>query len=222
MADISDRLKQVRTRLGYTQKEMSGTLEVAYRTLQDNERALVQPSATTLAAYAAIGVDLNWLITGIEQYPRASLVQPADELRVKKKSVLTIKAFSDGAKRTSKVTPELNGKSLLISKELLPFGGHKTVSSNNLVWVTQSDESMAPEIPKGAKLVVALGSTAKKKTAIYLLRRGRRLVARKVAETKDGYIVVSAVRGNVEAVFPITERASIDLIGIVRQVIRSA
>ncbi len=64
MKNIGNRLKQVRSERNKPQKEMAAILGIPFRTLQDCERGKTMPSATTLAAYSTIGVDMNWVITG--------------------------------------------------------------------------------------------------------------------------------------------------------------
>lgn len=64
MKSIGNRLKQVRSERKKSQKELAVILGIPFRTLQDCEQGKTMPSATTLAAYSTIEVDMNWVITG--------------------------------------------------------------------------------------------------------------------------------------------------------------
>lgn len=220
MVGISDRLRLVRTRLGYTQKEMAGVLEVPYRTLQDNERALVQPGAATLSAYAAIGVDLNWLITGLEHPQRASLTPPVDELAVKKNSVVVIRAFSYGTIGAAKKPTISDGSDMVVSKELLKFRGRGNSKLVGLIWVAQPDMTMAPDIPKGAKLIVDMDPIHKVQSGTYLVGHGQSSLARRLTVTEDGYIIVTTADGRVDSVVPNMDAQAIGLLGRVVYVIK--
>ena len=64
MDNIGNRLRKIRIDRIESQKDMAIVLGIPFRTLQDCEQGKTLPSATTLAAFAAIGVNLNWVVVG--------------------------------------------------------------------------------------------------------------------------------------------------------------
>lgn len=64
MAQLGDRLKAVREFLGETQKTMSRRFHLGENTWQSYELNGKLPKGETLAELAALGIDMNWLLTG--------------------------------------------------------------------------------------------------------------------------------------------------------------
>lgn len=62
---IGERLKEERERLGYTQDNFSAAAGAKRRTLVDWERNVSSPTAVQLSALAGIGVDIQYVVTGI-------------------------------------------------------------------------------------------------------------------------------------------------------------
>lgn len=62
---FGDRLREVRQARNLSQAEFALLIGAAPRTQQDWERAVSQPNATYLTKMAAMGVDVNYLITGM-------------------------------------------------------------------------------------------------------------------------------------------------------------
>ncbi|VAX06686.1 hypothetical protein MNBD_ALPHA03-2002 [hydrothermal vent metagenome] len=220
MDQISDRLKSVRTQRALTQHQMAEVLGVPYRTLQDNERGRVQPGATTLAAYAAVGVDLNWLVTGLEHSQLAPMAQPVNELQIKKHSVMTMKPFLNGTISTANKLIQPDGKVAVISYELLPRRGRGTSKLGGLHWVIQRDQSMAPDIPKGSKLIIDMGSLLKVRSGIYLVGLGQNSLARHLTPTEEGHVVITTADGRVESVVLKKDIQSLNILGRVLYIIR--
>lgn len=61
---IGERLKSERERLGLTQPEFAETAGAKKRTLIDWEKGVSSPTAVQLAALAAAGVDVLYVLTG--------------------------------------------------------------------------------------------------------------------------------------------------------------
>lgn len=64
MHGLALRLREARHQLGVTQADLAKNTGIPYRTIQDGERGHSIPGGTVLAAYAKLGVDLNWLLLG--------------------------------------------------------------------------------------------------------------------------------------------------------------
>lgn len=61
---ILERLKEVRRKLGYTQKQMGEAIGSSLSTWQDYEAGKSIPGGNALAGLARLGVDINWLLIG--------------------------------------------------------------------------------------------------------------------------------------------------------------
>lgn len=75
---INNRLLLLRMRMNLTQKEFANALGLKYRTYIAYELGEQVPKLATLTALSKMGVDMNWLVTGIEpdQHAEASAVEP--------------------------------------------------------------------------------------------------------------------------------------------------
>lgn len=69
----SDRLKKVRELLGKGQKEMAETMGINYRTYQNYENALSDPSWSACESLAKLGFNANWLLTGEGEIRRGAV-----------------------------------------------------------------------------------------------------------------------------------------------------
>jgi len=63
--NLKRRIKKVREILGKTQKEMASYLGISPRTWQNYEEGIHEPSWKVLDGLASLGIDANWLLTGI-------------------------------------------------------------------------------------------------------------------------------------------------------------
>lgn len=78
---IGSRLKEERERLGYTQPIFAGLAETTKKSQIDYEKDLTQPKAGYLAVIAAVGADVQYIVTG----QRSSNVLPTDETLILEK-----------------------------------------------------------------------------------------------------------------------------------------
>lgn len=86
---FGDRLREVRLSRASSQAEFAALIGASARTQQDWERGVSQPNAIYLTAMAAIGVDVIYLLTGLQAAPdvvhafarsaRATLEAAADD-----------------------------------------------------------------------------------------------------------------------------------------------
>jgi transcriptional regulator with XRE-family HTH domain len=65
---IGDRIKEERERLGLTQPVFAEAAGAAKRTLIEWEKGSTSPNAVQLSALAAIGVDVQYILTGMRSY----------------------------------------------------------------------------------------------------------------------------------------------------------
>lgn len=64
MEGLTQRLRLIRSQLGFTQKEMAERVNVKYRSWQDYENGKSVPGGKVLGGIALLGVNTNWLLTG--------------------------------------------------------------------------------------------------------------------------------------------------------------
>jgi uncharacterized protein (TIGR00730 family) len=63
---LASRLIEARRRLGLSRRALAERLGVSDRAVGDHERGAVPPAGELLSAYGNLGIDLNWLLLGIE------------------------------------------------------------------------------------------------------------------------------------------------------------
>ena len=68
MPSISDRLKEARELLGLSQQAVADKCGIAARSQRNYESGERSPDAVYLAAVAAIGVDIRYVVTGERDY----------------------------------------------------------------------------------------------------------------------------------------------------------
>ena len=69
-AHLCDRLRVIREMLGLTQAVMATQMGISLRAYQTYEAGQRQPKASDVAGLVGVGIDLNWLLTGVGQMMR--------------------------------------------------------------------------------------------------------------------------------------------------------
>lgn len=72
----AERLKKVREILGKGQKEMAESMGINYRTYQNYENALSDPSWSACESLVKLGFNANWLLTGEGEMRRGTAASP--------------------------------------------------------------------------------------------------------------------------------------------------
>ncbi|KAF1072680.1 MAG: hypothetical protein GAK45_00115 [Pseudomonas citronellolis] len=81
MLKIGERLKEERVRLGYNQTDLAGLAGVAKTSQFNYEKGERSPDAAYLAAIAAVGVDVLYVVTG-QRVPADASSVSAEEFDV--------------------------------------------------------------------------------------------------------------------------------------------
>ncbi|MCW8966884.1 MAG: helix-turn-helix transcriptional regulator [Candidatus Pacearchaeota archaeon] len=76
MISASDRLKNERKRLNKTQEYVATACEIAVQSLRNYESGKRKPDIDFLKGIAAIGADVQYIITGERKMPDASAFDP--------------------------------------------------------------------------------------------------------------------------------------------------
>jgi DNA-binding XRE family transcriptional regulator len=69
----ADRLKKARGSLGKSQKDMAALLEINYRTYENYEKGLNEPSWAACVAFVKLGFNAEWLLTGEGEMKRGTV-----------------------------------------------------------------------------------------------------------------------------------------------------
>ncbi len=79
--DIAARLRTIRAEVGFTLPRMSAETGVPWRTIQNYERAVSEPSYGYLMLMCTkFGVDANWLLTGEGDIYKEGVVESSPQL----------------------------------------------------------------------------------------------------------------------------------------------
>lgn len=84
MSDIGERLRDERVRLGLTQIEIAEKLEVASKTQGLYERNARNPTTEYLQGAAKLGMDVNYIITGLR------VGEPANKLNAQEQALVSL------------------------------------------------------------------------------------------------------------------------------------
>lgn len=79
---IEERLKEERLRLGYTQPDFAALAGKTKKTMIDYEKGVTSPDAKFLAAIAAAGADVQYILTGERFLADAPARLPAEEAQL--------------------------------------------------------------------------------------------------------------------------------------------
>lgn len=75
---IENRLKEERLRLGFNQPNFAGLAGRTKKTMIDYEKGISSPDAKFLAAIAAVGADVQYILTGIRTTPAQTDLNPRE------------------------------------------------------------------------------------------------------------------------------------------------
>lgn len=76
---IEDRLKEERGRLGFNQPDFAALAGRTKKTLIDYEKGATSPDAKFLAAIAAVGADVQYILTGIRSINAPSMAYQSSQ-----------------------------------------------------------------------------------------------------------------------------------------------
>ena len=104
---IGQRLKEERERLGYNQTDFAALAGAAKRTQIDWEKGVSSPTAEQLAAFAAAGADVLYILTG----QRSGAVAPTPVLKPEEAALLdNYRHASPEGKKAIKATSDALAK----------------------------------------------------------------------------------------------------------------
>lgn len=114
---LGDRIREERERLGLTQPGFADVAGAKKRTLIDWEKGVSSPTAVQLSALARIGIDVQYIVTGVRS---ASALSPdenellalfrAAPLAVKAAAIGALQGGAQASPRTKHVTVTARGR----------------------------------------------------------------------------------------------------------------
>lgn len=78
--NIGNRLKEERTRLGYSQEEFAEVASITRRPYAEWESGRTSPTAAQLAALASIGLDVLYVVLGQRSQPSGPVLDAAEQV----------------------------------------------------------------------------------------------------------------------------------------------
>lgn len=124
MHNISDRLIEGRKALGLSQQALADRVGIALRSQQNYEKGDRSPDANYLAALAAAGVDVLYLLTGVPEGKAQAVSAPGQMLLDRARFTAAMVAVEEGLSETRRTLPPKKKIELyLAAYELLEQSG---------------------------------------------------------------------------------------------------
>lgn len=184
---VSDRLKQFRESRGQGQREFAASIGTAFRTYQDYERGEFTPKLAVLEQIAALGCDLNWLVTGASSNAAATLIAQQQSIGPAMARLPVYDArFSAGKGR---LPPDSEDKQWLT----LPEDWVRRATGRNpknIIKALAEGDSMAPTIGEGAELLIDKTDDRLANGKIYALNVDGQLIVKRIHRPVKGGIVL--------------------------------
>lgn len=92
---LPERLKKVRAYTGKSQKDISSALGISTRTWQIYEEGGSVPGGKVLEGLANIGIDINWLLTGVGEMARPVILNESQKHMALRDRLLYKNTFSE-------------------------------------------------------------------------------------------------------------------------------
>ncbi|MET1027041.1 MAG: helix-turn-helix domain-containing protein [Dongiaceae bacterium] len=185
---LSRRLKEVRKRLGLRQKDFAVRTEIPLGTLEQYETGRIAPSSLVLLKYAALGVDLHWLLTG-ENKSEATFTK--DFLRPRAPKPLPVYAFDKGVGSEPLIWLDSRLHASIDERRHLD-------GSPILLALMMPDDSMEPTIRQGAlTIIIPLKHDAQIGDGLYAITGLKCPTIRRVQADADANLTL--VADNMEA-----------------------
>lgn len=190
---VGERLKRFRESRGLSQSDFADAIDTAFRTYQDYERDKFSPKLGVLERVAALGCDLNWLVTGQGSPDGGRQAQPPATLQDQGKRdfagtpipVYDAK-FSAGG---GIAAPEsLEQRWITIPEQWLRRISGRNPS--NLIIASAVGDSMAPTIADGDDLLIDHADQRLVGGKIYALSVDGQLVVKRIHRPATGGVVL--------------------------------
>lgn len=183
---LAARLVEARLKTGTTQKELAERLGCGWRSIQDYEQGRAIPGGNVLAGYGELGINLNWLLTGVDT--NASSVDN-EFLRVPHFQLADVDVDFSVTSSPSSVI-QLS-RSLL---EKLLGKAQQKIDASLLASITVEDDNMAPEVPKGSVVIFKSYSVRPVNTGLYVIPLNDQLAVRLSRINLDGHSEIIELR----------------------------
>lgn len=193
---IGGRIRAVREHLQMTRKRMAEEVALPISSLRDYEMGHRAPGGDAIAAWVSIGVNANWLLTGVGPMmladmqgarPDVALLGPAPDARDYASVPLYVDvraAAGHGAVVDSEVVKvPLMFRSAWIREEIGTTPG-------NLSLINVVGDSMAPTILPGDTVMINHAARRLDRDGIYVVRMGDGLLVKRLQLMPGGQVMV--------------------------------
>lgn len=184
-AAIGMRIKEARVVLGLSQQDLADAVGGSKRGIQDNESGKNAPASTLIRGLVSLGINANWLLTGIKPMLMADLAHTQDigvEFALVPQHDIEVSA---GHGRTEQRESEI-GK-LAFRRDWLR---QKGLLAKDLVVVRITGDSMSPTIRDGALVLVDTRVEHVKEDGIYVLVVDDRIMAKRMQRDFKGGVFI--------------------------------
>lgn len=200
--DLGERLKAERQRLGLGQAELGTKIGVSKTSQFNYEAGHRVPDLEYLLRARAIGMDVNFILTGLR-------ADSSDEFVVIPKHAVAASAGPGAVNDT-----EIENGGLSFSRKWLSKRG---LSASNLRVIDVVGDSMSPRLSDGDKVLVDISDTHPKSGRPYVLLQGDELLVKFCQLLPDGKLRVSSANPDYPTYdIDLTRTEGVSIVGRVR------
>lgn len=182
--ELFDRIKKLRTALGFSQIHMAKSLGIAPSTFQYYERGeRPVPSDTLVRLIAEFNVNPDWLLTGAgEMFERSENALPDEFVRVP--LLDDVKAAAGAG---AYVNDETHSREIIFRRDWIK---HHNISANTLSCIHLTGDSMFPTLIPGDVLLVDHSQTQPLADRIFVIRADDGLVVKRSGGLNGGELTL--------------------------------
>lgn len=211
---ISQRFKEERERIAYTQEQMAKAGGVSLRSLQGWESGAHAPKAEFLAQAATFGVDVGYVITGRRAPARLSGAAPAPALYDDEDAVLVPLFSATGSMGPGNdfITEDVILGEVPVSRRWL--AAHLPRSRPQALRLVHAyGDSMSGTLDSGDLALVDTDQRVADVDGVYVLQAGGQLFIKRVTRRMDGRCEVSSDNAKVRTVDVLDGSQEVEICG---------
>lgn len=180
-----------------TQSEMATALDVSVTAVQSYEGAKQFPGGKVFEAFARLGIDTNWLLTGEGEMKRGAAAYPLAESL---KTADITGELGEGFVQVPryKVAASAGGGSIIHSEQIVDYLSFRAdwvrnslgVSVQDLALINVKGDSMEPVLSNEDLILVDMRISGVEDNAIYVLQFNGVLLVKRLQRRFDGSVVI--------------------------------
>lgn len=214
MAEIADRLKEVRASFTLNQKEFASISGVGFSTYQKYEMGLSLPGAEAMAGFAKIKINTNWLLTG-----HGPMMQDEENAPFSGRYSLSGESAAYMAQEAPPCAPHgfvlvprydvaasMGNGAVIHSEQVVDHLAFREewvrtelgANPKNLLLISAIGDSMEPDLRAGDLLLVDRSYTTVNHDAVYAFSTNGELRVKRMQLKIDGTLVVRSANAQYE------------------------